>query len=130
MPGAQRNEIDNPSKFKGWEVFLSAEPVRTRDTETQNAPRRVLLVDTVRATGLERHDFHVPGLRAIDGRDAPTRERVKRLERVIRRLAGTDFRGGLHGALTSPQPRGITLESRRGRFHGNAASAGQALVIS
>ena len=77
-------------------VLLSAEPVEIAHFEPQNAADLVLLMHAVRATRLDRHDLHVPRVRAVDGGHTTARERVERIEREVGGGTSRRFRRSLH----------------------------------
>jgi len=66
---------------------LAAQPGAFLDAKPHDRPQIVLLVHAVWAPRLESDHVDVPGMRAVNGRDTPARQRVQGVERVMGRLA-------------------------------------------
>ena len=98
MPEARRNA--KRRNIAGFRYFLEkspAQPVRFPGAEAQNPARLVLCVETMRAARFERHDLELERARPEHRRDAAARQRMQRIERVVRRLAEANLIRASHG---------------------------------
>ena len=89
---ATRNARKHANHF--FVFFLAQRLSRSgsRVAKPQQPAGLMLRVEAVRPPRLERHQFDIPRLRLIDRRDTSARQRMQRVERVLRRMAGAERR--------------------------------------